>query len=142
MRNRFSYSDNGPKKPFPTKLVVLLFVNTVLLFGIYCFFVMRRNINWLFWVYYGLTAATSLGYLIYNRGLSRDKLTTDMLPADWSYEKKTAFLEERDERKRKSKWLLTIIFPLCLTIFFDILYLFWGDYFSSIFGSLGDLFKK
>ena len=142
MGRRFFPEKNGTGKPFPTKLVLVLLLNTVVLFGVYCLLVMKWNINWIFWVYYGLTAATSLAYLLYNRAFSREKLTADMLPSDWSYEKKTAFLADRDERKRKSKWLLTLIFPLCLTIFFDIIYLFWGDYLSSLFGSLGSLFVK
>lgn len=114
-------------KPFPLGLALLLCVNTVLFFGVYCFFVMRLNINWLFWVYYGLLAAASLAYVIVNRGFAEDKLTYASLPAEWTDEKKRAFLSARDERKKRSKWLLTIIFPLCITVFFDIIYLFFGE---------------
>ena len=117
----------GQGKPFPWRLAALLAVNTLLLFGFYCFFVMRLDINWIFWVYYGLLAVSSLAYVIINRGFALDSLSHSSLSNEWSEEKKTAFLAARDERKRKSKWLLTIIFPLCLTVLFDIIYLFFGE---------------
>lgn len=140
MRKNYFSPDDRPAKPFPTKLVLLLFFNTVLLFGIYCYFVMRKNVNWLFWLYYIALAAVGLAYIIYNRGFSRDKLTAADLPLSWSEEKKAEFIAERDERKRKSKWLLTILFPLCLTIFFDVMYLFFGEQFSSMFATVGKFF--
>ncbi len=117
----------GPNKPFPWHLAILLTFNTLLLFGVYCFFVMRLDINWIFWIYYGLLAASALTYVIINRGFALDSLTYSCLSHEWSEEKKIAFLAARDERKRKSKWLLTVIFPLCLTVLFDIVYLFFGE---------------
>ncbi len=136
MRNRYFAPPEGPKKPFPLKLFLVLFANTVILFGIYCYFVMRLGINWIFWIYYGLLAASGLAYVLYNRGFAYDKLTEANLPADWSGAKKGEFLAARDKRKKDSKWLLTLIIPLCLTIFFDIIYLFWGDFFTSLFGPI------
>lgn len=136
MRNRYFAPPEGSKKPFPLKLFLLLFVNTVVFFGVYCFFVMKWNINWIFWLYYGMLAASGLAYVLYNRGFAYDKLSEINLPADWSAARKKEFLDKRDERKKKSKWLLTIIIPLCLTIFFDILYLFWGDFFTALFKPL------
>ena len=119
--------DEKSGNPFPWRLALVLSINTLLIFGIYCFFVMRQDINWIFWVYYGALAASALAYVIINRGFALDKLTPSSLPPDWSEEKKQGFLRARDERKRKSKWLLTIIFPLCLTVFFDIIYLFFRE---------------
>lgn len=141
MRNRNFVPSKGSNKPFPLKLFLLLFVNTILFFGIYCFFVMRWNINWIFWLYYGLLFGFGVAYVAYNRGFAYDKLTEINLPAEWSAEKKQEFFAKRDERKKKSKWMLTVIIPLCLTVFFDIVYLFWGDYitelFAPILGGLG-----
>lgn len=121
----------GSRAAFPWALAAVLFINTLLIFGAYCFFVMRANINWIFWLYYGALAASSLAYVIINRGFSLDRLTADTLPPDWSEERKQSFLSARDERKRKSRWLLTVIFPLCLTVFFDIIYLFFGESIAS-----------
>ena len=40
------------KKSPPYGLVLLILCNTVLFFGVYCFFVMRKGIGWLFWLYF------------------------------------------------------------------------------------------
>ena len=125
-------------KHFPYLLVSLLCINTLLLFGIYSYFVMRLGINWIFWLYYGALAASSLAYVIVNRAFVLDKLSVSTLPPDWSIEKKEKFLFARDERKRKSKWLLTVIFPLCLTVFFDVIYLFFGDAIVNAFQTVTD----
>ena len=125
-------------KHFPYLLVSLLCINTLLLFGIYSYFVMRLGINWIFWLYYGALAASSLAYVIVNRAFVLDKLSVSTLPPDWSVEKKEKFLFARDERKRKSKWLLTVIFPLCLTVFFDVIYLFFGDTIINTFKTVTD----
>ena len=121
----------GQSKPFPWHLATLLIFNTLFLFGLYCYLVMRFNINWIFWIYYGLLAASALAYVIINRGFALDSLSNSSLSNEWSEEKKTAFLAARDERKRKSKWLLTFIFPLCLTVLFDIIYLFFGEHIAD-----------
>ena len=142
MRNRFSSPPEEPKRPFPLKLFLLLFINTVLFFGVYCFFVMKWNINWIFWLYYGLLFGFGVAYVLYNRGFVYDKMTESTLPVEWSTEKKQAFLAKRSERKTKSKWMLTIIIPLCLTIFFDIVYLFWGDYVTRLFEPILGVLSK
>ena len=130
------YDKNG--RPLPWKWVALLAVNTVVIFGIYCYFVMARNINWIFWLYYGALAAVSLGYILYNRGFSRRGLTLSDLPADWPQEKKEQFLRDRDERLVRSKWMLTLLVPLCITVMFDVIYLFYGDMLTKVFGDALD----
>ena len=138
------FTKNGEEKnraPLPWALTLLLCINTLVIFGAYCFFVMRLNINWIFWLYYGALAASALAYVIYNRGFAADKLTYSSLPKDWSEEKKHSFLMQRDEKKKKSKWLLTIIFPLCLTVFFDIIYLYFGETIVSTLQTITDYWK-
>ena len=131
-------SDRGTNlRPVPWRLVLLVLLNTLLFFGIYAYFVMARGFNFLFWVYFGVLIASALGYFLYNRGFSDATCTYESLPYAWSHEKKTEFLAARDERKHKSKWLLTIIFPLSLTIMFDIIFLFFGDTLNTLFDSVG-----
>jgi len=79
--------------------------------------------------YLVLTLGFTLGYLIYNRFLYRKGLTPEQLPADWSEERKTAFLEDGNRRLEKSKWMMTIIFPLIITFLFDAIHLFIVDSF-------------
>ena len=124
-------------RPLPWRLVILVLCNTVLLFGIYAYFVMARGVNALFWVYLGVLLAAALGYVFYNRAFADASATYYSLPTDWSHERKTAFLRARDERKRRSRWLLVFIFPLSLTMMFDIIYLFFGDTLLALANSVG-----
>ena len=123
-------------RPIPWGLFAAVLGNTVFFFGIYAYLVMKRGINWIFWLYLGLFLASALGYFIYNRAFAYANLTYDTLPIDWSGEKKIAFLAARDERKRKSKWLLVIIFPLALSLMFDVIYIYFGDMIYSLLNSL------
>ena len=130
--------------PFPTeqrhtpwRLFFVVLCSTVLCFGVYAYFVMARGVNWLFWVYFGILIASALGYLLYNRAFSDASCTYETLPFGWSHDQKTAFLAARDRRKEKSRWLLILIFPLSLTIMFDIIFLFFGDALKTLFSSIG-----
>lgn len=124
-------------RPTPWRLILLVLCNTVLFFGIYAYFVMARGKVWLFWVYFGVLLAAAVGYVLYNRAFSDASCTYETLPASWSHEEKTDFLSARDERKRKSKWLLIVIFPLALTLMFDVIYLFFGDMLVSLTEGVG-----
>lgn len=127
---------NSPR-PVPWRLFFTVLGATVLFFGCYAYFVMARGVNWLFWVYLGALLAAALGYILYNRAFSDADFTYYSLPADWSDEKKNAFLAARDTRRKKSKWLLIFIFPLSITLMFDVIYLFFGDALLSFFNSVG-----
>ena len=75
-------------------------------------------------VYMAITAASILGYVIYNRGFSRRGVTEEMLPSDWSAEKKAAFVEDGKVRLRRSRWLLVIAFAFFFTFAMDAFLLF------------------
>ncbi len=132
---RFSPKENA--RPTPWRLALTVLLGTVLVFGIYAYFVMRQGVNWLFWVYLGALLAAALGYVLYNHAFADAAATVDNLPPTMSYEEKTAFLAARDGRKRRSRWLLAVIFPLSITLMFDVIYLFFGDMLVSLFDSLG-----
>lgn len=78
-------------------------------------------------VYTALFLGFLLAYLIYNRFLYRKNLTPEQLPDSWSAEQKEAFLADGARRLERSKWMMTIIFPLALTFLFDAIYLFLID---------------
>lgn len=124
---------NIPKK-FNFKLLLILLFNTVIIFTIY-----RVGVYFEFkpmlWIYFGATLALSLGYIIYNRGLSRRNITHDMLPESWSAVQKQQFLDEDKKWKDKSKWMLTLLFPFIITFMFEVIDLFFIDYIKNIFPS-------
>ena len=104
------------------KYILPLILNTVVFFGLYSFLVNKTDYMMpTLWVYFVLTAGFCFAYVIYNRGFSRMKLTPDMLPASMSAEEKSAYIADGAERLEKSKWMLTIIFPLLMTFILDIL---------------------
>ena len=104
------------------KYILPLILNTVVFFGLYSFLVNKTDYMMpTLWVYFVLTAGFCFSYVIYNRGFSRMKLTPDMLPASMSAEEKSAYIADGAERLERSKWMLTIIFPLLMTFILDIL---------------------
>lgn len=91
--------------------LIALIGNFVVFFLLYAVGV---NLNALVtFIIYGLvTAGFVFSYLIYNRGLSRLRVTPDMCPPEWPEDKKLEFVADGKRRLEKSKWMLTVIIPL------------------------------
>lgn len=91
--------------------LIALIGNFVVFFLLYAVGV---NLNALVtFIIYGLvTAGFVFSYLIYNRGLSRLRVTPDMCPPEWSEDKKLEFVADGKRRLERSKWMLTVIIPL------------------------------
>ncbi|MBQ8356407.1 MAG: hypothetical protein IJX39_01205 [Clostridia bacterium] len=118
------------------RYLILLVVNSVLFFAVYRILLFYAEMTdktfWSFVVmvlYLALLLGFVLGYLIYNRFLYRKGLTREQLPAEWSEEQKTSFLADGARRLERSKWMITIIFPLIVTFFIDAVDLFIIDTF-------------
>lgn len=85
-------------------------------------------------VYFVLFAAIIVAYLAYNRGFVNKDVTTDMLPDDWSEEKKQDFVNANRERAEKSRWMVAIIIPFVVVFMCEALYLFvWDAYLANLF---------
>jgi hypothetical protein len=89
-----------------------------------------------FLAFYGAAIALGIGYVLANFCFSRNGVTPDMLPPTMPLEERRRYVEERDERKEKTKWMLMLLIPLLLVIGIDVLYLFWGETFINLFRSL------
>lgn len=88
-------------------------------------------------VMFGYMAALTvlvLVYIIYNRGFSRKGITVDMLPAEWSEEKKLEFVESGRVRLERSKWLLIFIISLLFTFIAEAFALFVLPMIRGFFG--------
>ena len=84
--------------------------------------------------YFLVFAATLITYLAYNRGFVNKNVTAEMLPADWSEEKKQDFLAAEKARMQKSRWMLTVIIPFIVVFMCEALYLFvWDSYLADFF---------
>lgn len=103
------------------RLFFILLLNTIILFVVYRVLVNRGYFVQVFTVYGIALLGLLCGYIIYNRGLIPKSLTREQLPADWDEAKKDAFLADTAHRIKRSKWMLTLIFPLCITFAYEIL---------------------
>lgn len=84
--------------------------------------------------YFLVFAVLLVSYLAYNRCFVNKDVTVDMLPADWSEEKKQAFVAAEKTRAEKSRWMLVVIIPFVVVLMCEALYLFvWDGYLSNFF---------
>lgn len=84
--------------------------------------------------YFAVFGVLLLAYLAYNRGFVNKDVTAEMLPADWSEEKKQTFLQNEKLRVEKSRWMLTLIIPFIVVFMCEALYLFvWDSYLADFF---------
>lgn len=74
-----------------------------------------------------------LAYMIYNRGFTRKGITAEMLPDSWSAEKKEEFIADGKRRIERSKWMLSVLIPLTVTIAADAIYLFTWPIIQNLF---------
>ena len=119
------------KKGENRRNLILLAVNTLLCFVLYRTLLFYADLTdktfgafLVMVLYMALLLGFTLAYLIYNRFLWRKGLTAEQLPADWSAERKCAFLADGERRLRRSKWMMLIIIPLLFTFLMDTLELF------------------
>ena len=85
-------------------------------------------------VYMVSFAGLLVGYLIYNRAFIHKDVTVDMLPDDWSEEKKQAFVDGNRARMEKSRWLLYLLIPFIFVFLAEAMYLFvWTDFLENYF---------
>ena len=59
--------------------------------------------------------------------------TEEMLPAEWSEEQKTEFIEDGKRRLKKSRWMIVPIFAFLITFGVDALELFVFPFFRGLF---------
>ena len=129
--------DTSPQKSKKNKrYLILLLINTVLFFTVYrtliSFGEQTQDTFYSFVCmvsYLALLLGFTVAYLIYNRFFYRQGVTYEQLPPEWSAEKKIDFVEDAKRRMEKSKWMITIIFPLVFTFFIDAVDLFIIDTF-------------
>ena len=92
--------------------------------SVFVFWLYRTLLNFYYFeivliAYMTITTIALFAYLIYNRGFSRKGLTKDMLPTDWSEEKKEEFLGSAEKRLHRSRWLLVILIAFIFTFMLD-----------------------
>ena len=92
---------------------------TAVMFTLYRVLLNNFRFDAVLTVYMGVTTALLIAYLVYNRGFSRRGITEEMLPPEWSEEKKREFIDSARVRFQRSRWLLVILSSLFLVFVID-----------------------
>lgn len=127
---------NNPKPLSPSvkKRLWLVIVLTFALLFIYYGCIALGLAKPVMIIYFVAFAAIIVGYLAYNRGFVNKDVTVDMLPNDWSEEKKKDFVQANRDRAEKSRWMVALIIPFVVVFMCEALYLFvWDAYLANLF---------
>jgi hypothetical protein len=106
------------------KTALYLLLNTVILIALYYAIPTWTHFMYLPHIYILAGAGLGLYYVIYNRGFVGKNATPESLPDSMSPLEKQKYIEESRERMQKSKWVLTLLLPIIVTILIDMLYIF------------------
>jgi nitrate reductase NapE component len=129
-KKKLSEEEQGVRRETVLKLITLILV-TAGIFAVYRISVFYE-LGFVFWVYLVALTALVAVYIIYNRGMSSKGVSADMLPDEWSYEEKVAFIENVTLRRRRSSWMLMLIMAFIFTFAFDLLELYALPYLEEI----------
>ena len=108
-------------KPENQWLLVLLIGNSIL-FSV-AYFALAAYFP-IYIVYLAVGAVIALAFVIYNRGFIGKDLKPEQLPDTMSQEEKQKFIDDCAARLHRSRWVITILFPIVLAFCLDMMYLF------------------
>lgn len=123
-KNKLQPSDQNSEKIAERKaLMGRLLLHCVLILAIY-YVLVYLKFEYIFHIYVAVGVCIGAYYVIYNRGFVGKNLTPEMLPDTMTAAQKQAFIEDCQARMKKSRWALTVLIPIILTIAVDMFYLF------------------
>ncbi len=135
---RLPESPKKPASPDATKKAVVVAVMSIFLlvlyYGTMSAFPSELITMAVMGAYMVVFAVLLVSYIAYNRGFVNKDVTEDMLPDEWSQEKKTEFVAANKRRAEKSRWMLVFIIPFVVVFMAEALYLFvWDGWLSNFF---------
>ena len=104
------------------KLLALILLGNSILFSV-AYFVLAAYFP-IYIVYLAAGVVMTLIFVIYNRGFVGRNLKPEQLPDTMSYEEKQKFIDDCTARLHRSRWMITVIFPIVLAFALDMMYLF------------------
>lgn len=87
-------------------------------------------------IYFIIVTVLTVAIIFLNHGFSSKPVTPDMLSALGTEEELKAACERLNQQKLIAKRLMLVLIPFLLSVFFDIIYLFYGDVFKTILSTL------
>ena len=134
MKKTQSPAQSGkPQDPEKKALMWRLLLHCLIILAIY-FILVALHFEYIFHIYVGVGAVLGLSFVIYNRGFAAKGITPEMLPDTMSYEEKLAFIEDSKQRLHKSKWMLSVLFPIIFVFALDMMYLYLLPMLQETFG--------
>ncbi len=133
-----SAPEKRPTSPETKKKAVVVAVMSIVLlaiyYGIMAAFPSPFVTMTVMGAYMLIFAVLLVSYIAYNRGFVNKDVTEDMLPDDWSDEKKKEFVAANKRRAENSRWMLVFIIPFVVVFMAEALYLFvWDGWLSNFF---------
>ena len=128
--------DRKPVSPEAKRQVYMLVINSILLIVVYfgAMGIEQPIISTAVTIaYWAVFAAFLIAYVIYNRAFTRKNVTVEMLPDTMTHDKKQEYVADGKRRLEKSKWMLSVIIPLLVTIALDAIYLFTWPIVQTLF---------
>jgi len=105
---------------FNYKLALLLIAIFAVLAVVY-YILIAMCVVWAMPVLYTAAAVLFSAFFIINRGFSREPVSREMLPDDWTEEKQDAYIADDTERKALARKLMIPMVPVLLLVGIDIL---------------------
>lgn len=127
-------------RSFNYKKALLILVSTLAAFVLYEALISVRflpigGIPVIMPVYFIVSGALTVAIIFLNHGFSPKPVTPDMLAGLGDTAELEAACERINRQKKTAKRLMLVLLPFLLSVFLDIIYLFYGDMFLSIFSS-------
>ena len=122
--------------PKTRQLAISLVINSAILLFVY-YGAMAINVPIISmivtWGYMLVFGGFLIAYIAYNRAFTRKEITAEMLPDNWSDEKKQEYIDSGKIRMEKSRWMLSVIIPFLVTFMVEALYLFvWTGWLENL----------
>lgn len=102
-------------------MLLRLLIHSVILIAIY-YACIRMHFEYVFHIYVAAGILLGISYFVYNKGFSAKGVTPEMLPDTMPMQEKLAFIEDGKQRLHKSRWVLTLLLPIILTVAVDFFY--------------------
>ena len=125
-------------KPFSVKRLLFIIITTLAAFSLYEAMIAMpylriRGIPVIMPIYFGIVTVLLCAIVILNCGFSTKPVTPDMLRDSEGDDEAHLYeiCERLNKRKAIAKGLMLALLPFLFSIFFDIIYLFYGDFFKG-----------
>ena len=131
----------APKKPFNFKRALLIAVSTLAAFAVYetlisVNFLPVGGVPVIMPVYFVITTLLVCAIVFLNRGFSVKEVTPDMFNGEADSGELQKICDNINRQKKTAKKLMLVLLPFLFSIFFDMIYLFYGDFFKGAFSAI------